>query len=147
MNPSPNWRDRFVDLAAELCRARGEAPPNHEPGTGHCLRLQLCIDGVAFDALHFDTDDDSADRILVQCRFGTVPDALHDQALELALQMNVGLGRTHAGVFGYDEDSQELIFCTLQSLREVRHQDLLRGLGQIAALALQWQQNHRAPAR
>lgn len=140
MNPSPSWRGRFIDLAAELCRARGAAIP--ECDTEHSLRLSLFIDGVAFDALHIDTDDDSAERFLVQCRFGTVPDALHDQALDLALQMNVGLSRTLAGIFGLDEDNNELIFCTQQSLSGLQHEELLQGMDQIAALALQWRQNH-----
>jgi hypothetical protein len=144
MTPSPNWRDRFIDLAAELCRARGEPAPQAQARDGHCLRLSLAIDGVVFDALHIDADDESAERILVQCRFGSLPATLHDEAPQLALQMNVGLNRSLAGVFGLDEEHDELIFCTQQNLNELRHEELLDGMSRIAALALQWRAHHFA---
>lgn len=142
MHPSPNWRDRFIDLAEELCRARGEPRPPAETFTGRSLRLQLSIDGVDFDAVHLDSDDECAERFLLRCRFSAATDTLHEEALRLALQMNVDLCRTLAGVFGLDEEHQQLIFCTQQSLRHAKCEDVLHGMGKIAELAQRWRNAH-----
>lgn len=144
MNPSPNWRDRFIDLAAELCRARGEAPPHAHSDEDHALRLALHVDGVEFEALHPPAQAFGADRFLLRCPFGPVPDDA-ERTLRQALEMNFELCRLQVGGFGFDADTQELVFCTPQSLHDADGGTLLVGLQNIAALALVWRQTIQPP--
>lgn len=142
MSPSPSWRDRFIDLAAELCRARGEPPPPRPVDTGSALQLSLRVDGVDFDALHLDNGDETGDRCMLQCRFGPLPQCNQEAALRQALEMNLTLNRLQVGAFGLNEAADVLVFSTQQSLQDVDAAALLQGLREIAPLVNQWRQQH-----
>lgn len=145
MTPTPNWRDRFIDLAAELCRARGEPEPPRHSDPDRAAHLRLSIDGVDFEALHPAQQDGYADRFLLRCRFGRVGER-DEGALRQALEMNFALARSQVGAFGWDADTRELVFCTPQSLQDAAGDSFLTGLRNIAGLALVWQQTN-PPAR
>lgn len=142
MPPSPNWRDRFIDLVAELCRARGEPMPPVHADTAPSLCVSLQVDGVDFEALHLDSGDECADRFLLRCRFGSIPPCEVEATLRGALEMNHELGRLQVGTFGLNEDHDELVFCTQQSLHEIDTASLLQGLRDIAPSAMAWRRQH-----
>lgn len=144
MNRSRHGRDRFVDLAAELCRACGEPEPQLHDGADQALYLCLRVDGIRFEALHPAEQEGHADRFLLRCRFGPVPEH-GERALREALEMNLGLCRLQVGGFGFDADTQELVFCAPQSLQDADGSTLLEGLQNMARLALAWRQTNPPP--
>ncbi|HSX93533.1 MAG TPA: CesT family type III secretion system chaperone [Hydrogenophaga sp.] len=141
---SPTWRDRFVDLAAELCRARGEAEPIHHADAHQALQLSLWVDGMRFDALHPDIDDETGDRIVLQGRLGPLPGTPQDALWRAALAANLALCRQQAGAFGWDESREELVFSAHRSLGDMDGTGLLRDLGDIAAHLAGWRQASHA---
>lgn len=142
--PLPNWRGRFIDLAAELCRARGEPEPHLHKDADQALHLHLRVHGIDFEALHPAEQEGPTDRFLLRCRFGRVPDHA-EHALRQALEMNFGLCRLQMGGFGFDADTQELVYCTPQCLQDANGSTLLEGLQHMAQLALAWRQTNPPP--
>lgn len=142
MPPSPSWRDRFIDLAAELCRALGETIPLHRTDPELALRLRLQVDGVAFEALHAGGSDSGTDRFVLHCRFGPLPEQDQTRALQHALESNRDLNRWQAGIFGLDVETDELVLSTQQALHGADAGALLRALQDLAAMAKAWRQAH-----
>ena len=142
MTPSPNWRDRFMALAAELCRARGEDPPSQRCDPEQPLQIRLQLDGVAFEVLHMNAIGERSERFELRCRFGSVPYQQEEVALRQALETNLHLGRLQAGIFCLDEKSNELVLSLQQSLRHASGEKLLSELGDMAAMATQWRRIH-----
>lgn len=138
MPPSPSWRDRFIDLAAELRHARGETAPTQHADTGQALRLSLRVDGIDFEAVHQAPEGPQCPWFLLRCRFGPIPDTHTEASLRQALEMNFDLARLQVGGFGLDADSNELVFSSPQALQGADGALLLQGLSGIAALATQW---------
>lgn len=142
MTPSPSWRDRFVDLAAELCRALGEALPLHHTDPDRPLRLRVQVDGVAFEALHAAATGSNNDRFVLHSRFGRLPELDQDAALQQALEANRDLSRWQAGLFGWDAETDELVLSTHQSLHNADGAALLQVLTDLAAMATAWCRVH-----
>lgn len=140
MSPTPNWRDRFIGLAAELCLARGEEPVSRHGSPEAPMQLHVEIDKVNVDVLHRNANDD---RFELRCRFGRVPDQQEEQVLRQALEINLHLGRMQAGIFGLDVQRNELVLSMQQSLHQASGESLSSSLADIVAMVAAWRHIHQ----
>ena len=145
MSPSPCWRDRFVDLAAELCRALGDTEPLPHTDADQPLRLRLRIQGVDFEAWHEPGPGAQAERFVLHCRFGVPAVAHEERALRQALETNRDLGRWQSGLFGLDDQTQELVLSTHRSLRDADAALLVEAMNELAQVARAWRAANASP--
>ena len=134
------WRERFISLGEDICKLRGQPAVTIINDPDKYLSLETGIDGVAFEVLHF---PDAMERLVVHCRIGlTSNTAAHDfDVLERALLTNMPLALSHTGMFALDTDTDELVYSTAESLRNLSAEQLMQGLAAMASVAGSWQRN------
>ncbi|VTU35625.1 CesT family type III secretion system chaperone [Variovorax sp. PBL-E5] len=138
-----NWRGRFISLAEDVCRERGEPAMAVVDDPDNYLLLDLEVDGMTFHILHF---PDAMERLVVHCRLGTVPAAQDTGILAGALMSNMPLAYSHAGMFAVDTKTDELVYSTVESLRELTAEQLLRNISTMVTAAEPWSRHCTRPS-
>lgn len=132
-----DWRKRFIALAEDVCRLRGQPAVAIVDDPDNYLSMEIPMEGQDFEILHF---PEAPERLVVHCRMGAVASARRLDILKSSLAMNSHLARSHAGMFAVDPETDTLVYSTFQSLRELTAEQLVEELAAIPAVTVPWLQ-------
>lgn len=101
-------RIRFLAIVDEIRSALGYSLRKEDPLPGEELAMEMMYGGFDFAVVH--SGRNSPDRILIECRFGALPEGREQQIMQRLLNMNCALAELDASVFCLDADSGDLIY-------------------------------------
>ena len=130
------WRFSFIDLADDVFRELGLAPPSRDSDEALPLIVTVELDGESFTLEH--AEHLGGDRIVLECRFGHVPPERAVPALTRLLQINHELPADLGAAFAADAETDEVVYMRCVSLREVKARGLVEHMAGIVELAREW---------
>lgn len=101
-------RLRFLSIVDEIRSALGYSLSKEETQIEEELAMEMMYGGFDFAVVH--SSRNSPERILIECRFGPLPEAREQQIMLRLLNMNCALAELDASVFCLDPDSGDLIY-------------------------------------
>ncbi|MGI4847209.1 MAG: CesT family type III secretion system chaperone [Janthinobacterium lividum] len=134
------YRIAFLELVDDVCSELGYPPRGAAPESDEALAMEMELDGVPFAVVHM--RNTVQDRVLIECRFGTIP---QDRALAVMmrlLQLNRGFADLGERAFGIDADTGDVIFTTARDLFEATGSSLLSVMTEMTWQARQWNDNY-----
>lgn len=143
LEESPDWRQRFIWLAEDVCRLHGQPAAMIVDDPDNYLSMSVAVDGTAFDVLHFPEDPE---RLVVHCKVGAVPKTHHTDVLKNSLATNMHLAWSHTGMFALDTDSDELIYSTFEPLHGLTAEQLMHNMAAMAGAAGPWAERFAQPS-
>jgi hypothetical protein len=135
---SSNSRFKFIDLAEDVFRELGLQPPSRESDQALPLVLAVDVDQESFQLEH--SEHHGLDRLVLECRFGTVPPERAVRALTRLLQINNDLRADVGAAFAADAQTDEVVYMRSVSLEHTKARDLLDHMSEIKALAQAWRE-------
>jgi hypothetical protein len=131
-----SWRRKFIDLSESIFRELGFPPPSMVHEDSLPLAMELEVSGMDFELLH--SSSEQADRILVICRLGPLPDEGVTSGLRRLLQANLTLARTHEACYGINPTGDQVQCMYYETLETAKASAMLEGMRQIATDATSW---------
>ena len=101
-------RMRFLSVVDEIRIALGYSLRKEDPQPGEELAMEMMYGGFDFAVVH--SVRNSPERILIECRFGPLPEGREQQIMQRLLNMNCALAELDASVFCLDTESGDLIY-------------------------------------
>jgi hypothetical protein len=101
-------RLRFLAIVDEIRQALGYDLRREDPEPGVELAMEMSYGGFEFAVVH--SLHHSASRILIECRFGSVPQGREEAIMMRLLEMNCALAEIEDCKFCLDTEKDELIY-------------------------------------
>lgn len=130
------YRIAFLDLVDDVCSELGYPPRGEAPESDEALAMEMELDGVPFAVVHM--RHTFRDKVLIECRFGTIPQDRAVPVMMRLLQLNRGFSDVGERAFGIDPDKGEVIFTTTKDLVTATGASLLATMTEMTWQARQW---------
>lgn len=101
-------RVRFLTIVDEIRSALGYSLTKEDLQPEEELAMEMMYGGFDFAVVH--SARNAPERILVECRFGPLPEGREQQIMLRLLNMNCALAELDASVFCIDPESGDLIY-------------------------------------
>lgn len=101
-------RLRFLNIVDEIRSALGYSLSKEDLKPEEELAMEMMYGGFDFAVVH--SARNAPERILVECRFGPLPEGREQQIMLRLLNMNCALAELDASVFCIDPESGDLIY-------------------------------------
>lgn len=107
-------RLRFLAIVDEIRVALGYALRQEEPTPGDELAMEMSYGGFDFAVVH--SLRNGPDRLLIECRFGPLPQGREQAIMLRLLNMNCALAEMDDCRFCLDSESDDLIYTLVQDI-------------------------------
>ena len=131
-----SWRSKFIELSESIFRELGFPPPSMVHEDSLPLAMELEVNGKEFELLHSSTEQ--AERVLVICRLGPLPDEGVTIGVRRLLQSNLTLARTHEACYGINPTGDQVQCMYYEALDVANARSILEGMRQISTDASNW---------
>ena len=129
---------KFEELIDEIYRSIGHAPLPIEASNDDVGAVEVIVDDAPFLLVH---RLDEADKVVVYCRFGPIPDSAPPHARSRLLELNLALAESNAAVVGIDPESGEVVYTFKAPLLTATGESVLDALVEVAELRQEWRSN------
>ena len=138
------WRRQYIELVEDLFRELGFVPPamTHDPDLP--LAMELEVNELTFEIVH--TPTAQPHQVLVECRFGTVPEPQAEEAYIHLLRHNLDQARHFHPAYGIEAQGNNVICAFHESLEQASARGLLDSMGKVAEQGKHWRNNYRLEA-
>ncbi|MBU1360646.1 MAG: CesT family type III secretion system chaperone [Gammaproteobacteria bacterium] len=103
------------------------------------LRLQMSFADVEITVCH-DIDPEFSSDFRLECKFGTVEKSRKEEAFRKLLEENLQFEPSSCRGFGWDEATQQAVFCMTAPVAAPHAESLTYVLSNLAAHAEQWRE-------
>lgn len=131
-----SWRQVFIELCEAIFRDLGFDPPPMLHDDALPLAMELEVEQRAFELIHSSTD--RPERILINCRLGSLPDGAGKAHYSAMLIENLRNARDLRPCFGINVDSDEVVWLSFENLDNLRAGAMLEKMRVLAFEASSW---------
>lgn len=139
------WRRKFIELSESIFRELGFPPPSMVHEDSLPLAMELEINGKEFELLHSSTEQ--AEKLLVICRLGPLPDEGVTAGIRRLLQANLTLARTYEACYGINPTGDQVQCMYYEPLDIANARSTLDSMRQIATDAGNWKDQFFSQSR
>lgn len=140
-----SWRRKFIELSESIFRELGFPPPSMVHEDSLPLAMELEVNNTDFELLH--SSSENAERVLVICRLGPLPDEGVTIGIRNLLQANLTLARTHEACYGVNPTGDQVQCMYYEELDRTSARAILEGMRQISTDARNWQDHFFSQSR
>lgn len=131
----PN-RNRFLEILTEIKNLLGYSLRSGEPQPGEELAMEMMYGGFDFSVVH--SNNFKPDSLLIECRFGQVPEGKEFPIMEKLLQMNCALAELDGSMFCIEAESGDLIYTLAKNMDGLDGKNLLYKMTEIVWHGRRW---------
>lgn len=142
---TPSWRRKFIELSEGIFRELGFPPPSMVHEDSLPLAMELEVSDTEFELLHSSTEQ--AERVLVICRLGPLPEEGVALGIRRLLQANLTLARTHEACYGINPTGDQVQCMYYEELDMSNARSILESMRQIATDAGNWKDQFFSQSR
>lgn len=129
-------RLRFLSIVDEIRIALGYSLSKEDTKPEEELAMEMMYGGFDFAVVH--SARNSPQRILIECRFGPLPEGREQQIMLRLLNMNCALAELDASVFCLDPESGDLIYTLSLAIDGMDGNTLLAKMTEIVWHGRRW---------
>ncbi|MDO8301081.1 CesT family type III secretion system chaperone [Lacisediminimonas sp.] len=139
------FRNDFFILVDDVCKELGYPPRPSRPESDEVVAMEMELDGYPFAVVHSLVT--ASDRILIECRFGVLPEENREAILYRLLHLNYALADAGASVFCFDSELNQILYTNNCELTTQSGQSLLGAMTQMSWQARQWNESYFLEAK
>ncbi len=129
-------RNKFLEILTEIKNLLGYSLRNDEPQPGEELAMEMMYGGFDFSVVH--SNNFKPEVLLIECRFGPVPEGREFPIMEKLLQMNCALAELDGSTFCIEAESGDLIYTLAKSMDGLDGKTLLYKMTEIVWHGRRW---------
>jgi hypothetical protein len=134
------YRQAFLVLVDDVCAELGYPPRGGPPDSDEALAMEMELDGVPFAVVHLRYT--MRDKVLVECRFGAVPQDRALPVMRRLLQINRGFADQGVRAFGMEAETGDIVYTVAADLIGATGTSLLHTMTEMTWQARQWHADH-----
>jgi hypothetical protein len=131
----PN-RNKFLEILTEIKNLLGYSLRNDEPQPGEELAMEMMYGGFDFSVVH--SNNFKPEALLIECRFGSIPEGREFPIMEKLLQMNCALAELDGSTFCIEAESGDLLYTLAKSMDGLDGKALLYKMTEIVWHGRRW---------
>jgi hypothetical protein len=129
-------RNKFLEILTEIKNLLGYSLRSDEPQPGEELAMEMMYGGFDFSVVH--SNSFKPEALLIECRFGPVPEGREFPIMEKLLQMNCALAELDGSTFCIEAESGDLIYTLAKSMDGLDGKALLYKMTEIVWHGRRW---------
>jgi hypothetical protein len=129
-------RNKFLEILTEIKNLLGYSLRSDEPQPGEELAMEMMYGGFDFSVVH--SNNFRPEALLIECRFGPVPEGRELPIMEKLLQMNCALAELDGSTFCIEAESGDLIYTLAKSMNGLDGKTLLYKMTEIVWHGRRW---------
>ena len=129
-------RNKFLEILNEIKNLLGYSLRSDEPQPGEDLAMEMMYGGFDFSVAH--SNNFKPEALLIECRFGPVPEGREFPIMEKLLQMNCALAELDGSTFCIEAESGDLIYTLAKNLDGLDGKALLYKMTEIVWHGRHW---------
>jgi hypothetical protein len=129
-------RNKFLEILTEIKNLLGYSLRSDEPEPGEELAMEMMYGGFDFSVVH--SNNFKPEALLIECRFGPVPEGREFPIMEKLLQMNCALAELDGSTFCIEAESGDLIYTLVKSMDGLDGKALLYKMTEIVWHGRRW---------
>lgn len=129
-------RNKFLEILTEIKNLLGYSLRSDEPQPGEELAMEMVYGGFDFSVVH--SNNFKPEALLIECRFGPVPEGREFPIMEKLLQMNCALAELDGSTFCIEAESGDLIYTLAKSMDGLDGKALLYKMTEIVWHGRRW---------
>lgn len=129
-------RNKFLEILTEIKNLLGYSLRSDEPEPGEELAMEMMYGGFDFSVVH--SNNFKPEALLIECRFGPVPEGRELPIMEKLLQMNCALAELDGSTFCIEAESGDLIYTLAKSMDGLDGKTLLYKMTEIVWHGRRW---------
>lgn len=129
-------RNKFLEILTEIKNLLGYSLRSDEPEPGEELAMEMMYGGFDFSVVH--SNKFKPESLLIECRFGPIPEAREFLIMEKLLQMNCALAELDGSTFCIEAESGDLIYTLAKSMKGLDGKALLYKMTEIVWHGRRW---------
>jgi hypothetical protein len=129
-------RNKFLEILTEIKNFLGYSLRSDEPQPGEELAMEMMYGGFDFSVVH--SNNFKPEALLIECRFGPVPEGREFPIMEKLLQMNCALAELDGSTFCIEAESGDLIYTLAKNMDGLDGKTLLYKMTEIAWHGRRW---------
>ena len=129
-------RNKFLEILTEIKNLLGYSLRSDEPQPGEELAMEMMYGGFDFSVVH--SNNFKPEALLIECRFGPVPEGREFPIMEKLLQMNCALAELDGSTFCIEAESGDLIYTLAKSMDGLDGKALLYKMTEIVWHGRRW---------
>lgn len=129
-------RNKFLEILTEIKNLLGYSLRSDEPEPGEELAMEMMYGGFDFSVVH--SNNFKPETLLIECRFGPVPEGREFPIMEKLLQMNCALAELDGSTFCIEAESGDLIYTLAKNMDGLDGKALLYKMTEIVWHGRRW---------
>lgn len=129
-------RNKFLEILTEIKNLLGYSLRSDEPEPGEELAMEMMYGGFDFSVVH--SNNFKPESLLIECRFGLVPEGREFPIMEKLLQMNCALAELDGSTFCIEAESGDLIYTLAKTMDGLDGKALLYKMTEIVWHGRRW---------
>jgi hypothetical protein len=129
-------RNKFLEILTEIKNLLGYSLRSDEPEPGEELAMEMMYGGFDFSVVH--SNNFKPEALLIECRFGPVPEGREFPIMEKLLQMNCALAELDGSTFCIEAESGDLIYTLAKNMDGLDGKALLYKMTEIVWHGRRW---------
>jgi len=129
-------RNKFLEILTEIKNLLGYSLRSDEPEPGEELVMEMMYGGFDFSVVH--SNNFKPEALLIECRFGPVPEGRELPIMEKLLQMNCALAELDGSTFCIEAESGDLIYTLAKNMDGLDGKALLYKMTEIVWHGRRW---------
>jgi hypothetical protein len=129
-------RNKFLEILTEIKNFLGYSLRGDEPEPGEELVMEMMYGGFDFSVVH--SNNFKPEALLIECRFGPVPEGRELPIMEKLLQMNCALAELDGSTFCIEAESGDLIYTLAKNMDGLDGKALLYKMTEIVWHGRRW---------
>jgi len=129
-------RNKFLEILTEIKNLLGYSLRSDEPEPGEELAMEMVYGGFDFSVVH--SNNFKPEALLIECRFGPVPEGREFPIMEKLLQMNCALAELDGSTFCIEAESGDLIYTLAKNMDGLDGKALLYKMTEIVWHGRRW---------
>ena len=129
-------RNKFLEILTEIKNLLGYSLRSDEPEPGDELAMEMMYGGFDFSVVH--SNNFKPETLLIECRFGPVPEGREFPIMEKLLQMNCALAELDGSTFCIEAESGDLIYTLAKNMDGLDGKALLYKMTEIVWHGRRW---------
>jgi hypothetical protein len=129
-------RNKFLEILTEVKNLLGYSLRSDEPQPGEELAMEMMYGGFDFSVVH--SNNFKPEALLIECRFGPVPEGREFPIMEKLLQMNCALAELDGSTFCIEAESGDLIYALAKNMDGLDGKALLYKMTEIVWHGRRW---------
>lgn len=136
MNDPVELRNVFFALVDDVCLELGYPPRTNRPDGDEVVAMDMELDSFPFAVVH--SLITVPEKVLIECRFGPLPQDDQVGVMQRLLQLNYALADAGEAIFCMEADTGVIIFTRSRPLSGLTGRELLGSMTQMSWQAAQW---------